>query len=147
MRELIEFVEKFSSVLVTAGFPPMPARVFAALVVSEDGRLTSAELSESLRISPAAVSGAVRYLGGLGLLLRERVPGSRREVYRLPDDIWQRVMRGQTEALHQWVTLLKEGVGLVGEDTPAGQRMTSHAAFFTFLTEEIPAVFSRWENS
>ena len=40
----------------------MPARVFAALLASDDGALTSAELGEQLQVSPAAVSGAVRYL-------------------------------------------------------------------------------------
>ena len=37
-----------------------------------------------LRISPAAVSGAVRYLIRLGLVHKERVPGSRRDCYRCP---------------------------------------------------------------
>lgn len=144
--ELFGFIEKFSAVLIAGGFPPMPARVFAALHVAESGRLTAAELSGTLQISPAAVSGAVRYLSGLGLLLRERVPGSRREHYRMPADIWQRVMRSQTQVLHQWVTLLKEGADLVGPDTKAGHRMSSHAGFFSFLTTEIPAVYARYEE-
>ena len=40
----------------------MPARVFSALLATDSGRLTAAELAERLQISPAAVSGAVRYL-------------------------------------------------------------------------------------
>lgn len=146
MGELFDFTERFSAVLIAAGFPPMPARVFAALIVTDEGRLTSAELSETLQISPAAVSGAVQYLSGLGLLLRERIPGSRRERYRLPDDIWQRVMRSQVQVLQQWVALMEEGVGLAGEDTPAGQRMRSHAGFFSYLAKEIPAVYARWDE-
>lgn len=145
-QEIFAFIERFSAVLVAAGFPPMPARVFAALNVSDEGRLTAAELARILHISPAAVSGAVRYLGALGLLLRERVPGSRRERYRLPADIWQRVMRSQTQVLHEWTVLLKEGADLVGTQTQAGQRMTDDAGFFSFLTTEIPAVFARWEE-
>src|SRR5262249_16563155 len=78
------FLERFASVLVAAGFPAMPARVFAALHVTDSGRLTAAELADMLRISPAAVSGAVRYLSGLGLVHRERVPGSRRGHYPVP---------------------------------------------------------------
>jgi DNA-binding transcriptional regulator GbsR (MarR family) len=124
----------------------MPARVFASLTVSDSGRLTAAELSERLHISPAAVSGAVRYLGGLSLLLRERIPGSRRERYRLPDDVWQQVARQQIQVLHQWATLLKEGADLAGPDTSAGQRMTDHASLFTFLSTEIPALYARWEG-
>ena len=39
------FIERFASVLVEAGVPPMPARVFAALLVTDSGRLTAAELT------------------------------------------------------------------------------------------------------
>src|SRR5499427_10427465 len=82
-----EFIEKFAAVLVAAGFPPMPARVFVALLVTDSGRLTAADLAEVLRVSPAAVSGAVRYLIQVGLVHKERVPGSRRDYYRMPDDV------------------------------------------------------------
>src|SRR5487761_907257 len=88
---LPEFIEKFAAVLILAGFPPMPARVFVALLVTDAGRLSSAELADLLQISPAAVSGAVRYLAQLGLVHKERVPGSRRQYYRMPADIWHQV--------------------------------------------------------
>lgn len=142
---LPEFIEKFAAVLITAGFPPMPARVFTALLVTDSGRLSSAELVELLRISPAAVSGAVRYLAGLGLVHKERVPGSRREYYRMPPDIWDQVMKMRAQVLTRWIALLKEGIDLVGQDTPAGRRMTGHAAYFEFLAAEMPVIFARWE--
>jgi len=41
--------------------------------------------------------------------------------------------------------LLKEGMDLVGRDTAAGERMADHAAYFEFLTTEMPALFARWE--
>jgi predicted transcriptional regulator len=144
---LPEFIERFAAVLVTAGFPPMPARVFTALLVADSGRLSSAELTELLRISPAAVSGAVRYLAGLGLVHKERVPGSRREYYRMPADIWHQVMTMRAQVLARWTALLKEGTDLVGPDTRAGRRMTGHAAYFEFLAAEMPAVFARWDTA
>jgi DNA-binding transcriptional regulator GbsR (MarR family) len=142
---LPEFIEKFAAVLVAAGFPPMPARVFVALLISADGRLSSAELVEQLQISPAALSGAVRYLTGLRLVHKERVPGSRREYYRMPADIWHQVMTMQSQVLVRWTMLLKEGIDLVGRDTAAGERMADHAAYFEFLTTEMPVLFARWE--
>ena len=75
---LFDYIERFAAVLVVAGFPPMPARVFVALLVTDSGHLTAAELAALLQISPAAVSGAVRYLIQLGLVHKERVPGCRR---------------------------------------------------------------------
>jgi DNA-binding transcriptional regulator GbsR (MarR family) len=139
------FLERFASVLVAAGFPAMPARVFAALHVTDSGRLTAAELADMLRISPAAVSGAVRYLSGLGLVHRERVPGSRRDYYRMPPDVWHEVMRLQTQVLVRWANLLKEGIDIVGADTPAGARLNTQASFIEFLNKEMPAVLARWD--
>ena len=54
----------------------MPARVFVALLVSDDGRRTAAELAEMLKVSPAAISNAVRYLQQVRLAVREREPGN-----------------------------------------------------------------------
>ena len=42
------FVERFASVLTESGFPRMPARVFAALLATDSGRLTAAELAAML---------------------------------------------------------------------------------------------------
>jgi DNA-binding transcriptional regulator GbsR (MarR family) len=142
---LPEFIEKFAAMLIVAGFPPMPARVFVALLVTDSGRLTAAELGDLLQISPAAVSGAVRYLGGVGLVHKERVPGSRREYYRMPRDVWHQVMLHRDQALTRWATLLKEGMDLVGADTQAGRRMAGHAGFFEFLAAEMPVIMARWD--
>jgi len=143
---LFGYIERFASVLVTAGFPAMPARVFVALLVTDSGRLTAAELAEVLRVSPAAVSGAVRYLIQLGLVHKERVPGSRRDYYRMPDDVWHDMLRLRDQVMVRWTALVREGIELLGPDTPAGARLAEHAAFFEFVSGELPAVLKRWEE-
>ena len=45
------FVEDFASALVEMGVPRMPARIFAALLTSDSGRLTAADLAARLRAS------------------------------------------------------------------------------------------------
>ncbi len=142
---LLQYIERFASVLVARGFPAMPARVFVAFLVSDSDRLTAADLAEMLRISPAAVSGAVRYLIGLEIVHKERVPGSRRDYYRMPPDVWNEVIRAQTQVLVRWGSLLKEGVDLVGADTPAGARLRAHTAFMDFLNSQIDGMLERWE--
>jgi DNA-binding transcriptional regulator GbsR (MarR family) len=139
------YIERFASVLVAAGIPPMPARVFVALLVSDARRLTAAELSAVLQISPAAVSGAVRYLIQLGLVHKERVPGSRRDYYRMPDDVWSDMFRMQDQVLQRWAALVREGIELAGPDTPAGARLAEHATFFDFVCGELPEVLKRWD--
>jgi DNA-binding transcriptional regulator GbsR (MarR family) len=70
------FVERLGAALTSAGLARLPSRIFAAVMVDEDGRMTAAEIGEALGVSPAAVSGAVRYLDGVGMVRRERERGS-----------------------------------------------------------------------
>lgn len=146
MGAIGRFVERFASVLVEAGMPPMPSRVFAALLVTESGRLTAAELSAQLRASPAAISGAVRYLEQLGMISREREPGSRRDVYLVVDGVWYEVAIRRDQVLDHWVSAAKDGAGLLGPDSRAGRRMADSLDFFQFLLEELPAVLARWQE-
>ncbi|GHD19916.1 MarR family transcriptional regulator [Streptomyces violarus] len=138
------FVESFAAQLVEAGLARMPARVFAALLSSDEGSMTSAELGEQLRISPAAVSGAVRYLAQQHMVSREREPGSRRERYRVHGDQWYEALTNRETVLKRWEGALREGVTSLGADTPAGRRMAETLAFFEFVEVEIVKMMERW---
>ncbi|AYL37263.1 MULTISPECIES: GbsR/MarR family transcriptional regulator [Streptomyces] len=138
------FVEHFAAQLVEAGLPRMPARVFAALLASDTGVLTSAELGERLQISPAAVSGAVRYLAQQHMVSREREPGSRRERYRVHGDQWYEALTNREAVIKRWEDALREGVTSLGAATPAGRRLAETLAFFEFVEKEIDTMMDRW---
>ncbi|GGV20142.1 GbsR/MarR family transcriptional regulator [Streptomyces griseoflavus] len=138
------FVEHFAAQLVEAGLPRMPARVFGALLASDTGVLTSAQLGEQLKISPAAVSGAVRYLARQRMVSREREPGSRRERYRVHGDQWYEALTNRETVIRRWEEALREGVGSLGPDTPAGRRLAETLAFFEFVEKEVEAMMDRW---
>ncbi|GGT80947.1 GbsR/MarR family transcriptional regulator [Streptomyces coeruleorubidus] len=138
------FVESFAAQLVEAGMQRMPARVFAALLSSDEGSMTSAELGEQLRISPAAVSGAVRYLAQTHMVSREREPGSRRERYRVHGNQWYEALTNREAVIKRWEGALREGVTSLGADTPAGRRMAETLAFFEFIEAEIVEMMERW---
>ena len=42
--------------------------------------------------------------------------------------------------------LIREGIDLVGPDTPAGARLAEQAAFFEFVAKELPEVLTRWDQ-
>ncbi|GAA1969869.1 GbsR/MarR family transcriptional regulator [Catenulispora subtropica] len=142
--QLLAYIERFASVLTDSGIPRMPSRVFAALLTEDDGRLTSQELAEMLDISPAAVSGAIRYLSQVGLVTRERDPGSRRDRYRVLDEVWQEVILHRDTVLARWESSLAEGVSVVGPETPAGRRLAESVVMFQFLRSELPGMLKRW---
>jgi DNA-binding transcriptional ArsR family regulator len=145
-QAVTRFVERFAAVLVQAGIPRMPSRVCAALLVTDDGTLTAAELAAQLRISPAGVSGAVRYLSHLGMVIREREPGSRRDRYRLASDTWFEATAQRDAVLASWESASREGVEVLGADTPAGRRFAESTEYFSFLGKELTGVLARWRE-
>src|SRR5215217_6675210 len=133
------FVERFALTFSEAGVPRMPARVFSALLVSDEGRRTASELAETLKVSPAAVSNAVRYLTQVGLVAREREPGERRDHYRIHGgDTWYEVTIRRDAMLLRWQEDLREGIEAIGADTPAGKRLEETRRFYQFIHEEMP---------
>ena len=141
-----KFVERFALVLADSGVPRMPARVFVALLASEEGQLTAGELAETLSVSPAAVSGAVRYLTQVHLVVREREPGSKRDHYRVRNNSWYESAMNRERLLILWSEALLEGVAAVGAGSDAGARLRESVEFFEFLRVEIPLVLDRWRS-
>ncbi|MEU4891972.1 MarR family transcriptional regulator [Streptomyces sp. NPDC044780] len=140
------FVERFAADLAESGMQRMAARVFAALLVSDSGALSSAELAERLRISPAAVSGAIRYLSQVEMVVREREPGSRRDRYRLFNEVWYETLTRRDQMISRWESTMRDGAKVLGPGTPAGRRITETADFFEFVQQELPKMLERWRH-
>ena len=90
------------------------------------GSLSSAQLAERLRISPAAVSGAVRYLSQVHMVSREREPGSRRELYRVHENVWYEALLDRDQILGRWAKTLRAGETSLGPDTRRGRPGPRH---------------------
>jgi DNA-binding transcriptional regulator GbsR (MarR family) len=140
------FVERFALLLTDAGWPRMAARVFSCLLADEQDRLTAGELAARLGVSPAAVSGAVRYLVQLGLIVRGREPGARSDHYHVEHGMWQEQWMRQSGRMHHWVDSLSEGIAVVGPDSAAGRRLDETRAFFAFLEMEMDGLMQRWRE-
>jgi predicted transcriptional regulator len=138
------FVERMGGALTAAGLPRLPSRVFAALVVDDDGRMTSAELAETLAVSPAAVSGAVKFLGQIGFLHRERERGSRKDVYVVDDDAWLGAMMRKDQTYAPMMTALAGALDGLGPDAPAAHRLWLMREFLTFVDAEMDGLAERW---
>ena len=138
--------ERIGSALAEAGLQRMPARVWAALLVDDDGRMTSAELSAFLHVSPAGVSGAVKYLSQLGMVRRERERGTRRDVYVVDDDAWHDTMLRHDQIYGPITHALDRGLADLGPEAPAHHRVALSLAFLRFLEEELDAITVKWEH-
>jgi DNA-binding transcriptional regulator GbsR (MarR family) len=142
---LLRFVERFALVLREAGMGPMPARVLAYALADDADRYTAADLAAGLRVSPAAISGAVRQLVQYGLLSREREPGTRSDLYVLDDqDLWSRFIGAELTQLDRFVETVGAGIEVIGPDRPGGRRLAETRDFLSFLRGTLAEALDRW---
>ncbi|NUR06908.1 MAG: MarR family transcriptional regulator [Nocardioidaceae bacterium] len=146
-QRLLHAVERVATLLTEAGMPPMASRVFAYALADDSDRYTAAELAAGLRVSPAAISGAVRYLLDTRLLFKEREPGRRADIYRVyDDDVWSAIMLARLPMLEMWEQAVAEAADLVGPDHRGGRRLRETQEYFRFTREETRAMVERWRE-
>ncbi|WSA97190.1 MarR family transcriptional regulator [Streptomyces sp. NBC_01795] len=114
----------------------MTARVLANLYTTDAGSLTASELAGRLQISPASVSKAVTFLESQGLIRRER-DERRRERYVVDDDVMYQSMMASARATAHLSEVARQGVGILGPNTPAAARLENIARFVDFVSESI----------
>jgi predicted transcriptional regulator len=134
------------SALHQAGLARVPSLVFSALLVDEDGRMTSAELAEVLHVSPASISGAVRYLEQIDMLRRERERGTRRDVYVVEEETWHTTLMRRDRVYAPMIAALAEGLGVMEPGTPAYRRMLVTREFLAFVNDEMGELAAKWEK-
>jgi predicted transcriptional regulator len=137
-------IEQLGAALADAGLPSLPSRIFSALLMNDDGRMTSAEITEVLGVSAAAVSGAVKYLAQLQMIRREREHGSRREVYVVDDDAWHSVMMRRDQIYAPILRALGSAIDQVGPRAPSYRRLMLTAEFLRFVDAEMVDLADRW---
>lgn len=141
----VQSAERLAGALIESGMARMPARVLAAAMVDDDGRMTAAELAEFLDVSAASVSGAVRMLAQIGILRRERERGTRRDVYVVDDDAWHDATLRYDQVYAPIKAAMDAARQQLGANHPATRRLTLSLEFLTFVAEEMAAIGGRWE--
>ncbi|MDG4801145.1 helix-turn-helix domain-containing protein [Micromonospora sp. WMMD980] len=133
---LTEYEETLTTVLMASGLPTMAARVLTCLFTTDAGSLTAADLTRHLQVSPASISKAITFLAGQSLVRRER-DDRRRERYVVDDDLFYQATIASARANDHLVAVARQGVTLLGPDTPAAARLENIARFLDFISENI----------
>ncbi|MFE1319638.1 helix-turn-helix domain-containing protein [Kitasatospora phosalacinea] len=128
------FEETITTVFMHSGMSRMPARVLAALLLTDSGSLTATELARHLQVSPASVSKAVAFLDEQSMVRRER-DERRRERYLVDEEIWYQSAVTSAHANAAVAATARQGVSLLGSATPAGARLENVARFLDHLSE------------
>jgi hypothetical protein len=127
-----EAVERLGRALEDTGVPRMPARVFAYLLATDRHSCTAAELAAALQVSPAAVSGAVRYLVD-------------HDVYRLADgDVWGTMIAARLPHLDHYLVSLDKAVALLEPGSPGRESFQETRDCFALARAGMAELAERW---
>ncbi|MBB5776735.1 GbsR/MarR family transcriptional regulator [Nonomuraea jabiensis] len=140
------FQERFAQIMVESGMPRMASRVYAALLVTDSGKLSAAELAERLGVGASAISGAVKYLVQVRLVERGREPGARHDFCRIHEHTWSHFVSQSDPMLARVQVGADEGVAVLGLDSPAGRRLDETRRFFAFIREEVNQSMAKWRR-
>jgi DNA-binding transcriptional regulator GbsR (MarR family) len=144
---LLRVVEQLGLLLSEIGMPRMPARVFAYVLAEDADRYTARELAEGLRVSPAAISGAVRYLVQAGLVDKGREPESRSDHYRIyDDDVWSAILTQRIPLLERWAGMLADAVEQLPEGSRGRRRLRETEAYYRFAAKASVTMIEQWRE-
>ncbi|MCK2215504.1 helix-turn-helix domain-containing protein [Actinomadura sp. ATCC 31491] len=145
-RKVADAEEEAVEMAIGLGLPKMMARVLIGLWLSQDGRLTAAELARGLQVSPASISMAVGYLAQQGLIRRERDPQRRRDIYVVDDDAWYHSTVLSSQRTLAAAEITKATGQALGHDTPVGRRLARCGAFLERISLDALASAERWRD-
>ena len=140
-----DFVPHFGALMSASGMPGLTGYVFALLLAQPTAQLTAQESGEALDVSPAAVSGATKYLTNIGFTHKLRTPGSRRIVHALNSDDWYLSTLKRNNVVEASQQLFLQGARAAGGlDTPAGRRLWLNAQLFIRLEKMMHEALDSW---
>jgi DNA-binding transcriptional regulator GbsR (MarR family) len=114
------------------------------MLFAEQPTMTAGDLSERLRASSGAISGAIKMLTSVGLVDRVPAPASRRDHYRLRYNAWPIQYTNQNEVTSAVLKAAEAGIAATEDGSLPRQRLTQMRDFYNFLFEEMPALLDRW---
>ena len=131
-----DYEESFTTVMMASGLPKMTARVLTCLFITDAGSLTAPELAQRLQVSKASISKAIAFLESQSLVRRE-TDERRRDRYIVDDELFYQATIASARANDLLVTTARQGIAILGPDTPAARRLENIARFLDFISESI----------
>lgn len=139
------FVEDFAAQLHQMGLAHMHARVFSVLLASPEGPLTARELADELGVSPAAISGAVRFLTQFRMVTRTRLVGERVDRYYVGERFWETAVGAEASMYASLIGVCDRALADVDLGS-ARARLEETRDFLDFISAELPKIVTRWHD-
>jgi DNA-binding MarR family transcriptional regulator len=125
----------------------MAGRVMGLLLISQPPEGAIDDLAAKLQVSRGAISMATKDLLKLGIIEKTTRPRDRRRHYSLKRNLWARLYIDQRTNFGDHLEMAERGLDLLqGKPLEAKLPLIEMAAFFRFVSEQMPEFIARWET-
>jgi DNA-binding MarR family transcriptional regulator len=143
--DLEGYIEKVARHFEDEGMPRIAGRILAYLLVCDPPHASVTQLSDALGVSMGSASTMTRMLLGIGLIEKVAVPGTRKTLFRVTADGFERMFDQQLQRLVAFRALADEGLGLLDDGPPERTRaLAKMRALYAFHEREMPLLLARW---
>lgn len=143
---LERWIAEITDHFVRRGWPPIMARTLAWLMVCDPPEQSPAQISAAVQASRASLTSTLRVLTTAGLVRSATRPGDRTTYYRVADDAWANSWRQQLADLQAFATLAREGMEILGADSPRAARVRGAHELYSFLIDQAEPLWKQWED-
>lgn len=131
---------------VQRGWPPITARTLTWLMVCDPPEQSPGQIAEAVQASRGSLTSTLRVLTTAGLVRAVSRRGDRSTYYRVADDAWGSSWNQQLAGLKAFADLAREGMDILGADSPRAARVRGAYELYTFLVEEAGPLWRRWQE-
>jgi len=135
-KAVFAFQERLAEMATATGSPRTVSRILSALMTTDSGSLTSAELAQRLQVSPASISTAVRWAENQGLLAREHGPRGK-QTYTVDSNVGHRSLLANIRSNELLAEISHQGAAILGPSTPAGIRLNKVGTFLRLISQDL----------
>ena len=130
------FTEEAGNMFDQWSLPRMAGRVWGLLIVTEDPRLSAADLAERLGTSAASIN----------LIERVRVPGERREFFTFNPASLRSIYLRRIAAVGDMHRMAERALTSFEDRPVPHERLQEMHDFYEWLELELAAVLRRWDG-
>jgi len=141
-----QFVEDMGFFFEEYHLPRMAGRIVGWLLISDPPYQSIGDLSDRLQASKGSMSTMIRLLMQLNLVERTRLPGMRRDVFRMKFNR-DELLRRTVSQLGVQRQLTERALALIEDRNPEmRQQLERMRDLSAFLEVHIPSMLKRWEE-
>ena len=141
------FIEEMGRLFEESALPRMAGKMFGVFLISGSGPLTANQIAAAVHASRGSVSTMTRLLIRSRLVERVRLPGERKDYFRVKPGMAVAILRGKISEISDLRAVLDQALDVLDQKDPARRDLREMSDFYAFVEHELEAMIGRWDQS